>query len=117
MNQNSQMTKEQIAHWRIWIAQRGADGDALCDLALKGLSDGPSETACLTCNGNPAVCATVPGLRHCEAANRESQQPKFEAAGFFQRTPTGWVEVADRDICESGFEDAQFLYMEAGKGQ
>ena len=26
---------------------------------------------CETCKGDPNVCATVPGLRHCEKANRE----------------------------------------------
>ena len=25
---------------------------------------------CQTCNDDPEVCSTVPGLRHCEAANR-----------------------------------------------
>lgn len=29
------------------------------------------EAPCATCNGDPQVCATVPGLRHCEAANRK----------------------------------------------
>lgn len=31
-------------------------------------SPSPAERECETCNGDPAVCATVPGLRHCEAA-------------------------------------------------
>lgn len=31
------------------------------------------EKPCETCNDDPAVCATVPGLRHCEAAIREPQ--------------------------------------------
>lgn len=30
----------------------------------------PSDKQCETCKGDPEVCATVPGLRHCEAANR-----------------------------------------------
>lgn len=58
---HSQITKEQIAHWRIWIAQRGADGDALCDLALKGLSGGPDEGYRVVKDGN-AWCATGPGF-------------------------------------------------------
>ena len=33
-----------------------------------------SEKPCATCNGDPEVCATVPGLRHCEAANRQSEK-------------------------------------------
>jgi hypothetical protein len=37
-----------------------------------------SETAapCQTCNDDPQVCATVPGLRHCEAAQRECSDDK-----------------------------------------
>ena len=31
-----------------------------------------SEPPCATCNDDPDVCATVPGLRHCEAATRET---------------------------------------------
>jgi hypothetical protein len=31
------------------------------------------EAPCETCNDDPSVCATVPGLRHCEAAMREAQ--------------------------------------------
>lgn len=27
---------------------------------------------CLTCHGDPAVCASIPGLRHCEKAMRET---------------------------------------------
>lgn len=37
---------------------------------------GPADPECLTCRGDPAVCATVPGLRHCERANREPAAPK-----------------------------------------
>lgn len=33
-----------------------------------------AESECQTCKGDPEVCASVPGLRHCEKANRESQQ-------------------------------------------
>lgn len=34
---------------------------------------------CATCNDDPAVCATVPGLRHCEKAQREAQ-PVLQSA-------------------------------------
>ena len=30
---------------------------------------------CLTCHGDPAVCASIPGLRHCEKAMREPPPP------------------------------------------
>lgn len=30
--------------------------------------DGPK---CQTCNDDPLVCASIPGLRHCEAATRD----------------------------------------------
>lgn len=33
---------------------------------------------CGTCNDDPAVCATVPGLRHCEAANRAQPEAGAE---------------------------------------
>ena len=32
-----------------------------------------AEETCETCKGDPQVCATIPGLRHCEAAMREPQ--------------------------------------------
>lgn len=38
---------------------------------FKLIRDGGADPECLTCHGDPAVCATVPGLRHCEAANRD----------------------------------------------
>lgn len=39
--------------------------------AAKGIPDS-EPMPCETCHDVPEVCATVPGLRHCEAANRES---------------------------------------------
>lgn len=30
------------------------------------------ERPCATCNDDPAICASVPGLRHCEKATREA---------------------------------------------
>lgn len=35
-----------------------------------GQGDVAGAAPCATCNDDPAVCATVPGLRHCEAAMR-----------------------------------------------
>ncbi|HWV44155.1 hypothetical protein [Pseudorhodoplanes sp.] len=32
------------------------------------------QPACETCQDDPAVCAAVPGLRHCEKANRDNEQ-------------------------------------------
>lgn len=53
---------------------------------------------CETCNGKPEVCATVPGLRHCEAANRTPSaerriDPRYQgddpAAEYAKRNPLG----------------------------
>lgn len=33
------------------------------------------DAPCRTCNDDPKVCATVPGLRHCEKAMRETDGP------------------------------------------
>ena len=38
-------------------------------------NDSQSDNDCLKCHGDPAVCASVPGLRHCERAMRESVSP------------------------------------------
>lgn len=35
------------------------------------------EAPCATCNDDPAVCATIPGLRHCEKATRSSEAPSI----------------------------------------
>lgn len=51
----------------------------MCATARLGPSPQPESAAkpCLTCNDDPAVCATVPGLRHCEKAMRNwaSEEP------------------------------------------
>lgn len=36
-----------------------------------------AEAPCETCNDDPKVCATVPGLRHCEAAQRTRSAEQF----------------------------------------
>lgn len=36
---------------------------------------GTAAPECGTCNGDPAVCAAVPGLRHCEAAKPQETPP------------------------------------------
>ncbi len=36
------------------------------------------EKPCETCNDDPEVCASVLGLRHCEAAQRANVEPKKE---------------------------------------
>lgn len=33
-----------------------------------------AEETCQTCMGDPQVCATIPGLRHCEAAMRDTSE-------------------------------------------
>lgn len=39
---------------------------------------GITEKPCETCNDDPEVCATVPGLRHCEAAMRANETPRTD---------------------------------------
>lgn len=36
------------------------------------------ESPCETCQDIPEVCAEVPGLRHCEKANRNRQEKSIE---------------------------------------
>ena len=38
-----------------------------------------ADAPCETCNDDPAVCADVPGLRHCEKAQREEPAPSPDA--------------------------------------
>ena len=40
--------------------------------AIELLPCPPLTRPCETCKGNAEVCASVPGLRHCEKATRES---------------------------------------------
>src|SRR3990167_4772045 len=40
---------------------------------------------CLTCHGDPVVCASIPGLRHCEKVMREPLPPT-PASGETPRT-------------------------------
>ena len=51
---------------------------------------------CVTCNDDPAVCATVPGLRHCEKANRE---------------PTGETPRPARPVMEEGNLSGWSVYV------
>lgn len=43
---------------------------------MKRESKPEGEKPCETCNDDPAVCATVPGLRHCEAAMRDRSESR-----------------------------------------
>jgi hypothetical protein len=45
-----------------------------------GNGPAPSEKPCATCNDDPAVCATVPGLRHCEKAMRGSALSEYRSS-------------------------------------
>lgn len=41
-----------------------------------------TDEPCQTCNDVPEVCASVPGLRHCEKANREMTDPEDWYANY-----------------------------------
>lgn len=41
-----------------------------------------TDEPCQTCNDVPEVCASVPGLRHCEKANREATAPEDWYANY-----------------------------------
>lgn len=46
------------------------------------------------------------------SATRENE-PAFEAVGFFKPTPTGWIEVSDREVGED--DSVCFLYREVSR--
>ena len=65
------------------------------------MSDEPKITQsekkpCETCNDDPEVCATVPGLRHCEAAMRRLEdEPKSDKKGKTPRTDAFLKRMVD----------------------
>lgn len=46
-------------------------------LPQESVQNDTAERPCETCNDDPAVCATVPGLRHCEKALRSESAPRM----------------------------------------
>lgn len=70
------------------------------------------EAPCETCKGDPAVCATIPGLRHCEAANRQAAQsesafnkacPFCNPAAAMGRPENTRAETYHINACSCGF--------------
>ena len=52
----------------------------------------PGTADCLTCHGDVAVCASVPGLRHCEKAMREWNKQATYAAQISGERQNGAVD-------------------------
>ncbi len=67
--------REQLADALEELTSKDAINNSLLHHAAKALRVPLTQPVCETCNGDPAVCATVPGLRHCEAANRKYLEP------------------------------------------
>ena len=65
------------------------------------------ERPCATCNNDPAVCATVPGLRHCEKATRDSHHESATSDAVMQaaiKAVDEWAGASDTDSPD--FEEA-----------
>lgn len=82
----------------------GMPGETSVDVvaeAIKRLAPS-AERECETCKGDPVVCATVPGLRHCEAANRDIDTNKNTQS-------TRLPQSADKGSAEFYRSELQFI--------